>query len=89
MEEFHKLQRLERQLAARYNLMDPVDVFEEARARACTKRTPQSEQDLRQMSKLRMLVKRHSARTKRSRMISTAGQVGFYSIFLTIKTNVD
>ncbi len=55
--ELDELERLERQLAARYNMahawgIDSVEVFGEAKARAFSERTPQSEQELRRMSEL-------------------------------------
>ncbi|PBK65082.1 hypothetical protein ARMSODRAFT_978508 [Armillaria solidipes] len=53
--ELDELERLERRLAARYNMahawgIDSVEVFGEAKARAFSERTPQLEQELRQMT---------------------------------------
>ncbi|PBK65103.1 hypothetical protein ARMSODRAFT_978522 [Armillaria solidipes] len=63
MEEFHKidtLEKLEEQLAAWYEMVfpwkiDSVAVFNEAKARAFSERSSQSEQELRQMDELHRL----------------------------------
>ncbi|KAK0443282.1 hypothetical protein EV421DRAFT_1948084 [Armillaria borealis] len=55
-----ELEELEAELASRYNMahawgIDSVEVFNEAKARAFSERTPQSERELRQMSELHRL----------------------------------
>ncbi|KAK0227347.1 hypothetical protein EDD85DRAFT_957962 [Armillaria nabsnona] len=80
MEEFHeikKLEKLEEQLAVRYKMVfpwriDPVAVFDEAKARAFSERNTQSEQELRQMGRLRRLRRQC---VMKSKMISTGERV--------------
>ncbi|SJL12659.1 uncharacterized protein ARMOST_16089 [Armillaria ostoyae] len=58
--EMYELEKLEEQLAARYEMVfpwkiDSVAVFNEAKARAFSERSTQSEQELRQMGELHRL----------------------------------
>ncbi len=90
MEEFQEiktLEKLEEQLAVRYKMVfpwriDPVAVFDEAKARAFSERNTQSEQELRQMGKLRRLRRQYVMKAK---TISTAERVGFIGFFLQSK----
>ncbi|KAK0186886.1 hypothetical protein F5146DRAFT_1004944 [Armillaria mellea] len=69
MEEFHKLEKLEKKLAIRYKMVSPwmidsVAVFNEAKARAFSNRNAQTEKDLRQMGKLYKLRRRGIMKSK-------------------------
>ncbi len=66
--------------------IDSVAVFDEAKARAFSKRNKQSEEDLRQLGRLHRLRRQG---VEESRRIFHAEWVGFYRICLIIKTNVD
>ncbi|PBK88397.1 hypothetical protein ARMGADRAFT_1168098 [Armillaria gallica] len=70
----NKLEELEAELASRYNMahawgIDSVEVFNEAKARAFSERTPESEWELGQMSKLYSL-RRQCVASRRDRIVS-------------------
>ncbi|PBK88420.1 hypothetical protein ARMGADRAFT_1168117 [Armillaria gallica] len=77
MDEIKQLEKLEKQLAARYKMVfpwriDSVAVFDEAKARAFSEKNAQSEQELRQMGRLRRLRRQCAMKPK---MISTGERV--------------
>ena len=91
MEEFHELEKLEKKLATRYKMVfpwgiDSVAVFNEAKARAFSKRNAQTEKDLRQMGKLYKLRRQG---VMKSKMIPPRNGWASIRFFLQSKINVN